>query len=213
MTLNRPANLYLIGLTGGIACGKSAVVAMLAELGAAVIDADQVTRQLQQPGMPVYQQIVATFGPQVATHPGGPLDRRALGDIVFRDAERLRQLEQIVHPAVRHELHSWLAQVAAQAEPPAHPVAVLDAIKLLESGWKDQCDAIWVVTCTPEQQVQRLVQTRDMDEQEARQRIAAQPPQASRLEHATVVIDNSGSLEETRQQVAAAWQAHVPRTA
>jgi dephospho-CoA kinase len=85
-------------------------------------------------------------------------------------------------------------------------VAVFDAIKLLESGWRDYCDAVWVVTCTEDQQVERLVRNRTMSEAEARERIAAQPSQESRIEQADVVIDNSGTLEETRQQVADAWQ-------
>jgi dephospho-CoA kinase len=85
-------------------------------------------------------------------------------------------------------------------------VAVIDAIKLLESGWKQQCDAIWVVTCTPEQQIDRLMTTRAMSEAEARARIAAQPPQAEKVAQADVVIDNSGSLEQTRRQIEAAWQ-------
>lgn len=211
------AQLYKIGLTGGIACGKSAVVAMLEELGAWTIDADQVTRQLQQPGYPVYDQIVATFGTEILVHPDGPIDRPSLGARVFNNPEELRQLEAIVHPAVRAEVFAWLDDVATRvprgtapdtlSKTKTRPVAVIDAIKLLEGGWQQYCDAVWVVTCAPAQQLERLVQTRGMREAEARQRIAAQPPQESRVAHATVVIDNSGTLEETRQQVTAAWHA------
>ena len=91
------------------------------------------------------------------------------------------------------------------------PVAVIDAIKLLEGGWKQICDAIWVVTCPPEQQLARLISTRGMREDEARARIAAQPPQADKVAQADVVIDNSGALEDTRRQVEAAWQALLER--
>lgn len=211
--------VYLIGLTGNIACGKSTVVGLLRELGAHAIDADRVTHELQRPGEPVYQQIVAAFGPGILAEPGGPIDRRALGAIVFADPAALRRLEQIVHPAVHARIEAWLAEVAragvgewgsegidASISPP-RPVAVIDAIKLLESGWKPICDAIWVVTCAPEQQLARLMRTRGMSEDEARARIAAQPPQVEKVAQATVAIDNSGSLESTRRQVAAAWSS------
>jgi dephospho-CoA kinase len=199
---------YLIGLTGGIACGKSTVLAMLAANGARTIDADRATHRVQQPGTPVYEQIVAAFGPQILSAPGGPIDRRRLGAIVFGDEARLRQLEQIVHPAVRAEIRAFLAEVAAAAPVAGpRPVAVIDAIKLLESGWAAECDQVWVVVCPEAQQVARLMETRGMSEAEARQRIAAQAPQASRLPHATVVIDNGGTQAATRAQVEAAWSA------
>ena len=195
--------VYLIGLTGNIACGKSTVLRLLAERGASVIDADQVTRDLQQPGQPVYNQIVASFGPEILAAPAGPIDRKQLAAIVFSDPTALQRLEAIVHPAVREHNATWLAALQRNPHPPA--VAVLDAIKLLESGWKAQCDAIWVVTCTPEQQLQRLIATRGMSEAEARMRIDAQPPQAEKVAQADVVIDNSGALDATIQQVEAAW--------
>lgn len=224
----KPPHVYLIGLTGNIACGKSAVVAMLRELGAHTLDADQVTHELQQPGQPVYEQIVAAFGPGILAQPGGPIDRRALGAIVFADPAELRRLERLVHPAVRVRLAAWLGSIgsggqepgdgqnlgSSTAHAPAHSsliVAVIDAIKLLESGWRPICDAIWVVTCAPEQQLARLVGTRGMTEAEARARIEAQPPQREKVAQASVVIDNSGSLAATREQVQAAWQAIAAR--
>lgn len=204
--------LYLIGLTGGIACGKSTVLAMLRERGAHVIDADGVTHALQQPGQPVYEQIVAAFGAGILAEPGGPIDRKALGAVVFADPAELRRLEQLVHPAVHAHILAWLDRLAADAAGAtsatlASPVAVIDAVKLLEAGWKPLCDAVWVVTCEEEQQVRRLTGTRGMSEAEARTRIAAQPPQASRAAQADVVIDNNGALESTRAQVSAAWDA------
>jgi dephospho-CoA kinase len=223
MTVN---GVYLIGLTGNIACGKSTVLAILQERGAQVIDADRVTHELQQPGEPVYDEILAAFGPGILVAPSGPIDRRALGALVFSDPAALRRLEQIVHPAVHMRITEWLDKVARQADPPkgqqqigtnvtlppAHGVtptrvAVIDAIKLLEAGWKPFCDAIWVVTCTPEQQTERLLATRGMSAAEARSRIAAQPPQAEKIAQADVVIDNSGPLEETIRQVEAAWRS------
>ncbi|MEI7646064.1 MAG: dephospho-CoA kinase [Chloroflexales bacterium] len=206
---------YLIGLTGGIACGKSTVVAMLAALGASTIDADRVTHRVQRPGSPVYQQIIAVFGPQVAAAPGGMIDRRKLGDIVFADPAALRRLEQIVHPAVRAAIRTFIAEIAlaggygTRTQPTARPVAVIDAIKLIESGWADECQQIWVITCDEAQQIERLITTRGMRDDEARRRVAAQADQSSRLVRATVVIDNSHSQARTRAQVEAAWQTVI----
>jgi dephospho-CoA kinase len=218
--ITMPLNgVYIIGLTGNIACGKSTVLEMLRERGAQVLDADRVTHELQAPGQPVYHAIVAEFGPGILSAPAGPIDRRALGAIVFTDPAALRRLEQIVHPAVRERIMSWLESMGDEGQVQRRgelrmedgslhplPVAVIDAIKLLEGGWKQICDAIWVVTCPPEQQLARLLSTRGMREDEARARIAAQPPQADKVAQADVVIDNSGPLEETRRQVEAAWQ-------
>jgi len=203
-------NVYLIGLTGGIACGKSTVLAMLANLGARTIDADRVTHALQAPGKPVYEQIVAAF-PEAVPEPGAPLDRRRLAALVFSDPQRLRQLEQIVHPAVRVEIRNFIEAAGRAAGSAERPVVVIDVVKLIESGWAQVCDEVWVVTAPEEQQVERLMATRGMNEAEARQRIAAQTPQAARLAHATVVLDNSGSLEATRAQVEAAWRAMLQR--
>lgn len=204
--------IFLIGLTGGIACGKSTVLAMLAALGARTIDADRVTHRLQQPGTPVYRAIVEAFGPHILSTPGGAIDRRKLGDIVFNDLAALKRLEAIVHPAVRAEIRQFLTEVAnaggyaTRLRPVERPVVVIDAIKLIESGWADECDQVWVVTCSPEQQIERLMTTRGMSLAEAQARIAAQPPQESRLSRADVIIDNSGSQANTRAQVEAAWQ-------
>jgi dephospho-CoA kinase len=201
--------LYLIGLTGNIACGKSTVVEMLRELGARVLDADRVTHELQRPGEAVYARIVAAFGAGILAEPGGPIDRRRLGAIVFADPAALRRLERIVHPAVHARILAWLDGLRDEAPGNVHPftVAVIDAIKLLESGWKPICHAIWVVTCAPEQQIARLVASRGLGEDEARARVAAQPPQADKVAQADVVIDNSGTLDATRRQVEAAWQS------
>jgi len=197
-------NLYVIGLTGNIACGKSTVLALLEAHGARVIDADRVVHMLQQPGQPVYSEIVAAFGSDILTGPDGPIDRRRLGAIVFADPAALRRLEQIVHPAVHTFIMSWLDDARQMVD--RSGVAVIDAIKLLEAGWKEQCQAIWVVTCTAEQQLERLMTTRSMSEAEARGRIAAQPPQSAKQALADVVIDNSSSPDATRQQVDVAWQ-------
>ncbi|NJP06723.1 MAG: dephospho-CoA kinase [Chloroflexaceae bacterium] len=206
----KPPNLYLMGLTGNIACGKSTVVAMLKELGASTIDADQVTHQVQQPGQYVYHQIVSEFGAAILTAPDGAIDRRKLGAVVFADPTALRRLERIVHPSVHAAIVDWLNQVARMPDHRAltpRPIAVVDAVKLFEAGWKSACDTTWVVTCTQQQQIERLMRYRGMTEAEALQRVTAQPPQEERMRQADVIIDNSQNLESTYDQVVTAWQA------
>ena len=190
---------YVIGLTGNIATGKSTVAKMLEELGATAIDADALVHELQRQGTPVYDDIVAAFGPGILDQ-AGEIDRKALGAIVFADPAQLRRLESIVHPAVLIESMRRLMAAAT-------PVAVYEAIKLIEAGRAKMCDALWVVTARPDVQLQRLMRDRHLSEAEARQRIAAQPPQSEKIRRATVIIDNSGSLEETWRQVTAAFRA------
>jgi dephospho-CoA kinase len=190
---------YLIGLTGNIATGKSTVATMLRDLGATVIDADVLTHDLQRKGTPTYAAIVAAFGSTILSA-AGEIDRRALGSIVFAEPEKLKQLEAIMHPAVAIESQRRLVEART-------PIVVYEAIKLIEAGRASMCDAIWVVTAKVEVQLERLMHDRKMGEAEARTRIEAQPPQSEKLKWATVVIDNSGSIETTRQQVVAAFKA------
>lgn len=191
--------MIVIGLTGNIACGKSTVAKMLEALGAYVIDADCLAHEAMRPGTAVHQAIMARFGEGILAK-NGEIDRRKLGDIVFRDAEALADLERIVHPAVIAETLRLL--VACE-----RPVAVVEAIKLLEAEMHRRCDAIWVVTCSRDIQMARLMRDRRLSAQEAEVRIAAQPPQVEKVARADVVIDNSGTLEETWQQVVRAWNA------
>ena len=189
----------LLGLTGNIACGKSTVLRQLRVLGAHTIDADALIHDILRKDGPAYRPVVQEFGPGILDATG-EIDRRALGRIVFADPERLRTLEQIEHPIVRRIIDD---EIAGAAE----PVVVLDAIKLIESGWDDKCDAVWVVTCTREQQLERLMSTRGYSHEEAEGRIDAQPPQEEKIARADVVIYNSGTFEQTRDQVTAAWEA------
>ncbi len=191
--------MYIIGLTGNIATGKSTVGRMLAELGARYIDADEIAHQVIAWGGPAFSGVVEAFGEGILDA-NGQIDRRRLGGIVFADAARLRALEEIVHPAVS----ARLAEVIGATR---ESVAVLDAIKLLESGLSAICDAVWVVTCPRQQQLDRLVRTRGLTVEEAALRIDAQPPQEEKVRRADVVIDNGGSLASTRRQVKAGWAA------
>jgi len=195
--------VYVIGLTGNIATGKSTVCQMLARLGARIIDADQLAHQALEPGSQAWEAVVARFGRGVL-QPDGQVDRGKLGEVVFADPLALKELEGIVHPAVIARSLEIMARAT-------EPVVVLDAIKLIESGMAQSCDAVWVVTCTPQQQAERLMAGRGLSEEAAWQRIRAQPRAEEKLEHATVVIDNSGPREETWKQVREAWERIAPR--
>ena len=190
----------IIGLTGNIACGKTSVGQMLLALGAErYIDADALVHQLYEPGQPVTEQIVAQFGPDLLTT-DGRIDRKRLGALVFQNPEALRQLEQIVHPAVAQAVRREIAQVSRNG------IAILDAVKLLEGGSAALCTSKWLVVCPEEQELARLMQRNHLSEQEARLRLAAQPSVAARLPLVDEVIDNGGNLEQTHQQVSAAFQ-------
>jgi dephospho-CoA kinase len=190
---------YLIGLTGNIATGKSLVADILRDLGATVIDADVLVHELERRGTPTHAAIVAAFGPGILDR-AGEIDRPALGVIVFTDPKKLRLLESIVHPAVALESQRRIEAALAR-------IIVYEAIKLLEAGRAEMCDAVWVVTAPPDRQLERLMRDRQLSEAEARRRIDAQPPQRDKIKHATVVIDNRGSVAETRRQVVAAFNA------
>jgi dephospho-CoA kinase len=139
----------------------------------------------------------------------GGVDRKALGDLVFNDPARLRRLEQIVHPRVFSALSGRMRDI------PEEGVGVLDAVKLVESGYGSLCHGLWIVTCPPQIQLERLMTTRGMSETEAHARLAAQPPIEPKLSLASAVIDNSGSLDDLRRQVTAAWNtflASLPRS-
>ena len=198
-TISELGDRIIIGLTGNIACGKSTVLAHLAALGAGVLDADVVTRQLQARGAPAYERMVAAFGAGIL-QADGEIDRKALGNRVFADPAALRELETLVRPLVRDEM---LRQVVAMPQ----PIVVIDAIGLLDGPLADWCREIWVVTCPPEQQVARLVATRGFTAAEAQLRVQAQRPQAEKVARATRVFTNGGTVAELLAQVDAAWAA------
>jgi dephospho-CoA kinase len=190
---------FILGLTGNIASGKSTVSGMLSDLGATVIDSDLVYRELVGPGQPLLDRLVHHFGPEILA-PDGSLNRPALGNIVFSDPDALAELDVITHPAVIAEVDRRVAAIPSG-------VVVLDAVKLIESGHADHCDAVWVVVTSPEEQVTRLMKRNTLTAEEARRRVAAQPPLADKLARADRVIDNSGTIEQTREQVQQAWHA------
>ncbi len=185
-----------IGVTGPIGCGKSQVVRWLAELGVAVVDADAISRSVTSPGHPAHDVILRRFGAAVAG-PDGTLDRAALGRIVFADAVALRELESIVHPAVRPRI----LEAIDKAERDGAPAVAVEAIKLVEGGLAALCDEVWLVVCDPTAQMERLA-GRGTSHADAEQRIAAHSGLADRLRPAaTRVLDTTGELAASRAMV------------
>ncbi|MCS0498240.1 dephospho-CoA kinase [Protaetiibacter mangrovi] len=194
----------LVALTGGIASGKSTVARRLAELGAVVVDADRIAREVVEPGTPALARIAERFGPAVVGTDGG-LDRAALGAIVFGDEAARRDLNAITHPAVGERSRALFAAARA-ADPRA--VVVYDVPLLVDErgeGRADEFDRVIVVAADEETRVRRLVELRGMDEAEARRRIASQAPESARLAIADDVVDANGSLGDTLAQVDELW--------
>ncbi|MFL6103290.1 MAG: dephospho-CoA kinase [Actinomycetes bacterium] len=191
--------MLLVGLTGGIASGKSTVSAMLAEQGAEVIDADHIARQVVMPGTPAWCKIREHFGPGVL-HPDGQIDRQALADIVFADKTKLALLNEITHPAIFARIADRLEEHHDQ-----DVVVVLDAALLIEAGLSEGVDVVIVVHSPQEIQLERLA-AKGMGERDASDRIAAQLAPEKRLARADIVIDNSGSLEKLGRRVDEVWQ-------
>ncbi len=190
----------ILGLTGNIACGKTSVGQMLLKLGAErYIDADAVVHSLYESGQPIALQIAEVFSSSVM-EADGSVDRKALGAVVFQDAQAMKRLEGIVHPAVGQALMKEIAQVSATG------IAVLDAVKLLEGSSGALCQSKWMVLCPEEQELTRLIARNGLTQAEAWVRIHAQPDIQSRLPLIDEVIDNGGTLEETQQQVKAAFE-------
>jgi dephospho-CoA kinase len=189
----------VIGLTGGIGSGKSTVSALLAAKGAVVVDADAITRELQQPGTPVFAAMVERFGPGIVAA-DGTLDREAVAAIVFGDVDALADLNKIVHPAVGGEIARRLQEQAG-----TDAVVILDVPLLVESPNRRPMAAVLVVDVDPEVALRRLVEQRGMDEGDARARMANQASRADRLARADRVIDNSGDHDDLAAEVDAAW--------
>ncbi len=191
--------MKVIGLTGNMGCGKSTVAGMLRERGVAIIEADAVARQLRTNDDLVRRRIEERFG---------TVDAARLGSIVFSDRAALADLEAIVHPPLRDDIRSRLAELEAAGI----EVACIEAIKLLESPLHDRCDEIWVVRCEESDAIARLA-SRGIDEATARARLANQSSQADKIAAADVVIDGSAAPDETHRQVETALDALLARPA
>jgi dephospho-CoA kinase len=194
----------VVGLTGGIGSGKSTVAAMLAELGADVVDADKVGHEVYRPGSEGFRRVVEAFGPEIVGA-DGTIDRRVLGARVFADPEALKTLNALVHPLIVAELQARLE--ALRAAPRDTPIVVEAAI-MMEAGWTF-FDEVWVVTVEPETAIDRVVRSRGLTRAEVERRIAAQIPNAERRRRADRVIENDGTPDALRAAVEAAWHALV----
>ncbi len=187
-----------LGLTGGIACGKSAVAAVLRGLGFPVLDADTLAHELIEPGQAAYSEVVREFGAGVMDEEGR-IDRAKLGAAVFGDRVKLDRLNAIVHPRVKVEIQKQVGEWQREGR---HAAVFVEAALIIEAGYRGQLDGVVVAWCRPEQQLQRL-RARGLSEDEARRRIASQMPIEEKLRYATERIDCSGTLEDTRRQVEA----------
>ncbi len=187
-----------IGLTGGIASGKSTVASLLRDHECPVLDADSIGRELLEPGQDAYKEVVREFGEGILLK-GGAVDRPKLGAIVFADAQKRARLNQILHPRIQSVVAQWFA---ALDRPGGPDMAFEDAALILEASLRNSFDCVVVCWCRPEQQLERLLQ-RGLSEADARSRIAAQMPMEEKRRLADVEIDCSGSIEETQRQVKA----------
>jgi len=181
--------MYVIAITGGIACGKSTAGAVLCELGATVIDADQIAKNLTEPGGQAAPQIISAFG---------TLDRKTLASVVFNDPSSRERLNAIVHPLVRQEIDGILHDIQT-------PIAVVEIPLLYESGMEDIADEVWAVVADKETQLRRLIRRNGLSRDEAMSRVNSQMPVEEKASRANYVIDNSGEKEFPRGQIEALW--------
>jgi dephospho-CoA kinase len=199
--------MLTIGLTGGIGSGKSTVAQILGEFGAPILDADKVAHTTYAPGAPAYDAVIAAFGAQVVAA-DRTIDRRKLGSIVFGNPDRLNQLTSIVWPATRESISRNVADLRASG---AKLPIVVEAAILIEANWQPLFDEIWLVRASREQVVTRIDSQRGLKPAETEARIRAQLSDEERAKHATLVIENNGSLEELREMLKTVWAEALKR--
>ncbi len=187
----------VVGLTGNMATGKSTVASKLRALGAYIIDADSIGHGVICKGSPAWQEIVDEFGRDILLEDGS-IDRKALARIVFKDREKLERLNAMTHPRILEEIERRIGLIE-KSSPDA--IIVVDAALLIEAGLHKKVDKIVVVTATEEEQIRRAMEKFSLTEEDARQRLGAQMPQEEKLEYADFVIDNSGTMEKTTEEV------------
>ena len=195
--LSVPKDKFIIGLTGNIATGKSAVMNLAIERGALAIDADKIVHEILEDDMVVQEVIASLFGPTVR-HADGRIIRPALGKIVFGDPQAMCELEAFIHPAVRRRVISRIKESQSS-------IVMIEAIKLLEGKLRGLCHMIWVTRCSRERQLERLRVCRGMDEELAVVRVDSQAPQEDKVLQADSVIDTDGLMDDTRRQFEQAW--------
>ena len=197
-------SLLVIGLTGGIATGKSEVSCILRELGATIIDADRLGHEAYQPQTPIWQDVVDTFGEEILQSTG-EIDRRRLGTIVFSDPDARKKLNSIMHPKMAEMIHEKIGQLRHGET----RVVVLEAALLVEAGWDSLVDEIWVTSSSEERVVKRLRQRNDLSEEEISARISSQIRFEARSRRAQVEVRNTGSMEDLRKEVESLWRTRV----
>jgi dephospho-CoA kinase len=196
-----------VGLTGGIATGKSTVARILVEKGARLIDFDELSHAVEEPEGPVWKQIVRHFGEEIL-HVDRTIDRRKLGDIVFVDREKLDLLNRLVHPAVFQEWHRRIEEIRA-VQPDA--IVLSDVPLLIEAGMKPMVDLILLVYVPPKEQIARLMARNGYSREDAEKRIDSQMPIREKLPHADIVVCNDGSPETTRKALNAIWMELIEK--
>lgn len=194
----------VIGLTGGIATGKSAVSNILRMLDVPVIDSDELAHRVVEKGQPALEEIAREFGAEVFAS-DGTLDRRKLGELVFRSPKARKKLEEITHPRIMKMVLEQLARYRLEGR----KLVVLDAPLLIEAGLQSMVDQVWVVVCDKDLQVQRLMQRSNLTEEEALERINAQMPLEEKVKYADRIIENNGTLSELEQKVISMWQEEL----
>jgi dephospho-CoA kinase len=200
--LSIPEDKFIIGLTGNIATGKSTVMNLAIERGALALDADKIVHEILDGNVVVQEAIANMFGSTVR-EADGRIIRPALGKIVFGDAQALRDLEAIIHPAVHRQMMSRIKESHSS-------IVMIEAIKLLEGKLREICHTIWVTRCSRERQLERLRICRGMDEESAVMRVDSQAPQKEKVLQANVVIDTDGLMNDTRRQFVQAW-SRIPQ--
>lgn len=201
--------MLTIGLTGGIGTGKSTVTKILNELGATVLDADKVGHQIYQPGGPAYDEVVAAFGKKILA-PDGTIDRKLLGPIVFADPAALKRLNAIVHPKMFARMREMVDEIRRGG---GRAPIVIEAAILIEANWIPLFDEIWMITASRDNVVERVERERAMKPEQTEARIKAQLPDHERRCHATLVIENDGTIEELRARLVEIWRGALERNA
>jgi dephospho-CoA kinase len=196
-----------IGLTGGIGCGKSTVTKILAELGAVVMDADKIAHSTYAPGGPAYTGVVAAFGKEVLA-PDGTVDRTKLGPIVFKEPSKLTKLQEAVWPATKQRIGELIAETRRKGE---NKPIVVEAAILIEAKWQSVFDEVWLITAAKESVIERVERERGLKPEQTEARIRAQLPDEERRKHASVVIENNGTIAQLRDQLARVWADALKR--
>ncbi len=199
--------MLTIGLTGGIGSGKSTVARMLSEMGAPVLDADKVGHAIYAPGQPAHRELVEAFGREILA-PDGTIDRKKLGPIVFADPAALRRLNAIVHPKMFQRMGEMVREMREGGE--RRPI-VIEAAILIEANWQPLFDEIWLVVASRERVIERIERDRGMKPEQTEARIKAQLSDEERRRHATLVVENNGTIDELRERVSKLWSAALER--